>query len=894
MYMPASTAPMNIVDSNTFTGAYYYGVYLPYWNGIKFRGNTLTMTSTSALYGMYIPYAYASGSEAPVIDGNNITYNGYMYAAYTYYFNYGGSNNVRGKLSNNTINGNTVNYIYNYMGYYSWYTDHDNNVINLNTGTNACYNYMGAYSQYSAFNKNKITTSCGYGYGLYAYAANYSRFTNNAVNVTTSGASTTYGAYMYSLTSDTFVNNTIVVGGTGSNNVTGAYVYYNSNNYLRNNVVATLNSSASVRALNLVGAGSNTNSDYNNWYAAGGTHMAYSNTAYTLQAWRTTYGTEKNSLCYDPGFVGAGNLHPDPNNPASWSLNGRGEHISWNNTDLDGNSRVTTLAAGVPDIGAYEFVPNSVPPLATAIPAVPAVGKQTFTFGQDTVAVIDWKVNSQIPNSVDVRQYTGTVPPSFPSGVGHMYFYTDVSAANSTYDFTADMYYDDPWRGTITTEGNIRMAKKLNPQAWQAYNSPLSSVDVTRNIIRAGLTNMGYMTGIEDGSLFSAIITPQGSGIFCPGGSVVLNANTGIGYTYQWQFNYADIPGATASSYTATAAGDYTVKITNTSNVTATSLAYLVTIVAPPAAQVSASGPLTYCPGGNLTLNAATAANQSYQWYLNGNVIPAATQPTYQVNTHGNYSVMVKGIGCSSTSPVVAISEGPIQVNLGQDTSFCEGTPLILDAGYPGAKYLWSNGDTTQQITIYNKLQSGTYTVSVDAGPNCQGSDNISVVVNPLPSVLGISYVKNGNTYQFSPSGPIDVKSYLWLFSDNTTDTAKTATHTFVVPEFEVRLIVFNDCGTDTAILALPTNIGGTAAGDIQFTVYPNPASDYVTLSSNGDVKFSDVLIINAVGQVVYRGNAELKQKEEVNVSSFANGHYMIRATTAAGMTISKPFNVVR
>ncbi|MCD6063090.1 MAG: hypothetical protein K0R82_1001, partial [Flavipsychrobacter sp.] len=42
------------------------------------------------------------------------------------------------------------------------------------------------------------------------------------------------------------------------------------------------------------------------------------------------------------------------------------------------------------------------------------------------------------------------------------------------------------------------------------------------------------------------------------------------------------------------------------------------------------------------------------------------------------------------------------------------------------------------------------------------------------------------------------------------------------------------------------------------------------------------------------RGNAELKQKEEVNVSSFANGHYMIRATTAAGMTISKPFNVVR
>ncbi|MCD6062356.1 MAG: hypothetical protein K0R82_267, partial [Flavipsychrobacter sp.] len=576
-------ASKNIIDSNTITGPGYYGVYLNYHNGIKFRGNTVT-TASSAVYGFNMQYCYASGTTSSEIVGNtlNMNVNSTAYPIYTYYFNNGGSNSVRGKITDNVVNvNNGAGSIYNYM-YYHYYTDHTNNVVSLTGGY--LLNYEGYNSYYSTWSKNKWTVNAGYGYALYPSYSQYCKFTNNALTANFGSTSTAYGAYCYGLISDTMVNNSFVINSTYSSS-NAVYFYLSSaGSYLRNNLFANYSSApGGIGAYMYVAAGSS--SDYNNMWAASGSHISNNGAAATLQQWRTASSNDRNSLCYDPGIMNsASDAHPDPNNPASWSLNGRGEHIGWNNTDLEGNPRVTTLAAGVPDIGAYEFVPNSTPPLATAIPATPAVGKQTFTFGQDTVAVIDWKVNSQIPNNVDVRQYTGTVPPSFPA-VGHMYFYTDVSAANSTYDFTADMYYDDPWRGTITTEGNIRMAKKLNPQAWQAYNSPLSSVDVTRNIIRAGLTNVGYMTGIEDGGLFSAIITPQGSGIFCPGGSVVLNANTGIGYTYQWQFNYADIPGATGPSLTATAAGDYTVKITNTSNVTATSLAYLVTIVAPPAAQ---------------------------------------------------------------------------------------------------------------------------------------------------------------------------------------------------------------------------------------------------------------------------------------------------------------------
>ncbi|MEN9303107.1 MAG: hypothetical protein RL264_1536, partial [Bacteroidota bacterium] len=61
----------------------------------------------------------------------------------------------------------------------------------------------------------------------------------------------------------------------------------------------------------------------------------------------------------------------------------------------------------------------------------------------------------------------------------------------------------------------------------------------------------------------TATITAGGATTFCQGASVVLNANTGTGLTYQWKNNDTNISGATAASYTANASGSYTVDVTN-------------------------------------------------------------------------------------------------------------------------------------------------------------------------------------------------------------------------------------------------------------------------------------------------------------------------------------------
>ena len=334
--------------------------------------------------------------------------------------------------------------------------------------------------------------------------------------------------------------------------------------------------------------------------------------------------------------------------------------------------------------------------------------------------------------------------------------------------------------------------------------------------------------------------------------------------------------------------------MTDGNNVTAVSLPVAITIVSSPAAVINASGPLNFCPGGTLTLSANTGNGLTYQWQFNGSDIPGATSASVPVTGAGKYTVTVANIGCSVSSPVTVVAPGPLHVNLGLDTSYCaSSSPLILDAGYPGASYTWSTGATTQQVSLAN--QSGKFWVYVDAGPNCQAADTIEVNVNPLPSVTGISYFKQGaNKYSFSPSGAQNAVNYLWLFSDGYKSTSTNVDYiNNSGNEFTVKLVVFNACGTDTAVLTLPLSVDNIAEDALSFRLYPNPATSEITFSIDGKATFNDVTILNSVGQVVYRGNAMEKNKETVDVSALPAGHYIMRVNTT-GAIITKPFEVVR
>ncbi len=85
-----------------------------------------------------------------------------------------------------------------------------------------------------------------------------------------------------------------------------------------------------------------------------------------------------------------------------------------------------------------------------------------------------------------------------------------------------------------------------------------------------------------------------------------------------------------------------------------------------------------------------------------------------------------------ATAFIEVIALPQVDVDLGADQQACEGQSVTLDAGHPGADFVWSSGDDTQSITVD---ESGEYIVTVTDGINCPGLDSIELDILPLINI---------------------------------------------------------------------------------------------------------------------------------------------------------------
>lgn len=240
---------------------------------------------------------------------------------------------------------------------------------------------------------------------------------------------------------------------------------------------------------------------------------------------------------------------------------------------------------------------------------------------------------------------------------------------------------------------------------------------------------------VSTGSI-NASISPLGTVTICTGTSVNFNANTGSGYTYQWKLDGIDISGATSQNYSATIAGNYSVFI-NSACGSATSPSTSVTISSV-SASVNPSGTNTICAGTNMTFNANTGYNYTYQWYRNGGLINGATSSTYLTSNYGNYTVKVtQGGVCSATSSasVLNVTNNPTPVIApGTTTTICSGQSVNFSTNtFAGVFYQWQKngmdiaGATNQN---YNATTAGTYRVKQSANGCFKYTPATSVIIN--------------------------------------------------------------------------------------------------------------------------------------------------------------------
>ena len=166
------------------------------------------------------------------------------------------------------------------------------------------------------------------------------------------------------------------------------------------------------------------------------------------------------------------------------------------------------------------------------------------------------------------------------------------------------------------------------------------------------------ITGVSSNvSVTEAVVTAAGSTSFCTGGSVVLNGNTIAGATYQWLNASGPIAGATNASYTATTAGNYRFAVAVAGGCADTSAPVTVTTSAPPVAAITASGPTTFCQGGNVGLVATRGNGFTYRWYRDNTRLSnlAPNQDSIGALLSGTYRVVVINAGNCSDSTTAGI-----------------------------------------------------------------------------------------------------------------------------------------------------------------------------------------------------------------------------------------------
>ncbi len=219
----------------------------------------------------------------------------------------------------------------------------------------------------------------------------------------------------------------------------------------------------------------------------------------TLSNWKTGTNQDTASLSYFPDLNTNAYLRPNAADTAAWAMNGRGVQVPNDTTDISGAARSTALQTGAADIGAWEFTPTSIPPMATAVPASATAGsQQAFLFGEDTIAKINWNISSGIPSTFAMRMYSGTLPPAVNAATSnYMTAYWDLSAPAGSYLYDLLLYYKDSWRGTNPSEAGMIGASRSGSNPWVSYSS--SSVDVSNNFISVfALSDFMVFTGTDN------------------------------------------------------------------------------------------------------------------------------------------------------------------------------------------------------------------------------------------------------------------------------------------------------------------------------------------------------------------------------------------------------------
>ena len=370
----------------------------------------------------------------------------------------------------------------------------------------------------------------------------------------------------------------------------------------------------------------------------------------------------------------------------------------------------------------------------------------------------------------------------------------------------------------------------------------------------------------------------------CPGDTVTLMAMPSAGTTLYWQKNGGSIAGGTNGTLKPTITGAYRAVANinyNGFNCKDTSNVIGVTIKPLPIVSVSNVGPLTFCDGSSVILNASAIAGYNYVWKESGVPIAGATASSYQTGQAGIYTVTVTDSNTclkTSSAKTVAVNPKPVVTAFAGNTSLCQGDTVLLTASATaGVTFQWQKnnsnvaGGTNDSLSV---ILSGNYRVLVVNGSNCKDTSAlIAVTVHALPTAtltnVGAFTFCDGNSVTFNANA---VAGYNYVWKESGVPIAGATTNSYQTGLAGVYAVTVTDSNTCVKT-SLPKIV----------VVNPKPT---INVTSTGSIALGNALLIaNATPNATFqwqKNNSNIANGTHDSLYVTVMGNYRVIAKTSA------------
>jgi gliding motility-associated-like protein len=326
------------------------------------------------------------------------------------------------------------------------------------------------------------------------------------------------------------------------------------------------------------------------------------------------------------------------------------------------------------------------------------------------------------------------------------------------------------------------------------------------------------------------VVQTIGPTAVCPGETVELDAFSSDWFAYRW------LPtGQTSANNYITAPGSYSVIVWDQFFCSDTSAVVVINFLPEPTFELGP--PVGFCAGDSVSIDAG-AGWATILWP------DSSTNQTFTATASGFYRAEVTDSnGCSSIDTMTVVLYNNPTTDLGPSDTICANGTVMLDAGPNFAGYAWSNGATSQTVTV----GPGAYNVVVVDTNGCSGTSSV-IYMSAYPP-LDLPVILGSAALLVCSSSP----NYQWFVDNTLIPGATGSTHVPTISGIYT-VQVIHPLGCDTAFSAPFEAYLDITLDDIPQGFSPNGdgINDVFEIQNIYQFPANSIQIMNRWGSTVY------------------------------------------